>query len=134
VVTVYTDPIADMLTRIRNANTAMLPETTMPSSKVKEELARILREEGFIDSYKVEEAAVGKQLTVRLRYSKDRSRVLKGLRRISSPGHRVYAGSKEIPRVRGGIGVSIVSTADGVMTDREARRRKVGGEILCEVW
>jgi small subunit ribosomal protein S8 len=123
-----------MLTRIRNANTAMLPETAMPSSKIKEQLARILREEGFIDAYKVEDAPVGKTLTVRLRYGKDRSRVLKGIRRVSKPGRRVYSGSTRIARVRGGIGVAIVSTSDGVMTDREARRRKVGGEILCEVW
>lgn len=123
-----------MLTRIRNANTAMLPETKMPSSKLKEELARILREEGFIDGFKVDEASVGKRLTVRLRYGKDRARVLRGIRRVSKPGHRVYVGFTEIPRVRGGIGVSIVSTSDGIMTDREARRRKVGGEILCEVW
>ena len=131
---VITDPIADMLTRIRNANIALLPEASMPSSKLKEEVARILREEGFIDSFKVDDAAVGKQLTVRLRYGRDRGRVLKGLRRVSKPGRRVYAGSTELPRVRGGIGVAIVSTSDGVMTDREARRRKVGGEILCEVW
>lgn len=128
------DPIADMLTRIRNANLALHPETTMPSSKLKEEIARILSEEGYIDGYKVDDARVGKELTVRLRYGNDRQPVLGGLVRISKPGRRVYKGASDVPRVRGGIGVSIVSTSDGVMTDREARRRKVGGEVLCEVW
>jgi small subunit ribosomal protein S8 len=128
------DPIADMLTRIRNANLALHPETTMPSSKLKEEIARILSEEGYIDGYKVDDARVGKELTVRLRYGTDRQPVLGGLVRISKPGRRVYKSASSVPRVRGGIGVSIVSTSDGVMTDREARRRKVGGEVLCEVW
>ncbi|HZJ47863.1 MAG TPA: 30S ribosomal protein S8 [Acidimicrobiia bacterium] len=128
------DPIADMLTRIRNANLALHPETTMPSSKLKEEIARILSEEGYIDGYKVDDARVGKELTVRLRYGNDRQPILGGLVRISKPGRRVYKGASDVPRVRGGIGVSIVSTSDGVMTDREARRRKVGGEVLCEVW
>jgi small subunit ribosomal protein S8 len=130
----HTDPIADMLSRIRNANTALHPETRMPSSKLKEEIARILSEEGFIDSFAVADARVGKELTVRLRYSDDRSRVLQALQRVSTPGRRVYKSATDIPRVRGGIGVAIVSTSDGVMTDREARRRNVGGEILCEVW
>ena len=130
----YTDPIADMLSRIRNANTALHSETRMPSSKLKEEIAKILSEEGFIDSFAVADAPVGKELTVRLRYGDDRSRVLKNLQRVSKPGRRVYKGATDIARVRGGIGVAIVSTSDGVMTDREARRRKVGGEILCEVW
>ncbi len=128
------DPIADMLTRIRNANTALHPETTMPSSKLKEQVARILSEEGFIDGYKVEDARVGKELTVRLRYSKERQPILTGIKRISKPGLRVYSSSSDVPRVRGGIGISIVSTSDGVMTDREARKRNVGGEVLCEVW
>ncbi len=128
------DPIADMLTRIRNANTALHPETTMPSSKLKEQVARILSEEGFIDGYKVDDARVGKELTVRLRYGNDRQPILTGIKRISKPGLRVYSGASDVPRVRGGIGIAIVSTSDGVMTDREARRRNVGGEILCEVW
>ena len=128
------DPIADMLTRIRNANIALHPETTMPSSKLKEEIARILSEEGYIDGYKVDDARVGKKLTVKLRYGADRERVLGGIVRISKPGRRVYKGASDVRRVRGGLGVAIVSTSDGVMTDREARRRKVGGEILCEVW
>ena len=128
------DPIADMLTRIRNANMALHPETTMPSSKLKEQVARILSEEGFIDGYKVDDARVGKELTVRLRYGNDRQPILTGIKRISKPGLRVYSGASDVPRVRGGIGIAIVSTSDGVMTDREARRRNVGGEILCEVW
>ena len=133
-VTVYTDPIADMLTRIRNANTALHPEVSMPASKLKEEIAKILSAEGFVDSYKVEEARVGKSLTLRLRYGQERARVLQGVRRVSKPGNRVYKGAREIPRVRGGIGVAILSTSQGLLTDREARRRNVGGEVLCEVW
>lgn len=129
-----TDPIADMLTRIRNANTAFHPETAMPSSKIKEEIARVLSEEGFIDGWKTQDAEVGTELVVTLRYDSDRKRVLQGIQRISSPGRRVYAGASDIDRVRGGIGVSIMSTSSGVMTDREARRRNVGGEILCKVW
>jgi len=130
----YTDPIADMLTRIRNANMALHPEVSMPASKLKEEIARILASEGFVDSYKVEPARVGTQLTLRLRYGRDRSRVLHGVKRVSKPGNRVYRGAGAIPRVNGGIGVAIVSTSQGLLTDREARRRKVGGEVLCEVW
>ncbi len=130
----YTDPIADMLTRIRNANTALHPETSMPSSKLKEEIARILSEEGFIDSWKTREAPVGTELVVRLRYDDERRRVLQGLERVSKPGRRVYAGARDVERVRGGIGVSIISTSAGVMTDRDARRRNVGGEVICKVW
>ena len=130
----YTDPIADMLTRIRNANLALHPEVAMPASKLKEEIAKILSTEGFVDRYKVVDVRVGRRLTLRLRYGKDRSRVLQGVRRISKPGNRVYKGAKEMPRVRGGIGVAIVSTSQGLLTDREARRRNVGGEVLCEVW
>lgn len=130
----HSDPIADMLTRIRNANTALHPETTMPSSKLREEIARILSEEGFIDSYSTADAQVGSELTLKLRYDADRKRVLQGIQRVSKPGHRVYKGARDIDRVRGGIGVAIVSTSTGVMTDREARRRNVGGEVLCRVW
>jgi small subunit ribosomal protein S8 len=130
----YTDPISDMLTRIRNANTALHPETTMPSSKIKEEIARILSEEGFIDGWKTDDVSVGSELTVRLRYDGERKGVLQGIRRISKPGNRVYKGAQDINRIRGGIGVAIVSTSSGLMTDREARRRNVGGEVLCEVW
>lgn len=130
----YTDPIADMLTRIRNANTALHPETTMPSSKIKEEIARILSEEGYIDGWKTQPGDVGTELTVKLRYGTDRKRVLQGIQRVSKPGHRVYSGASDIARVRGGLGVAIVSTSVGVMTDRDARRRNVGGEVLCKVW
>jgi small subunit ribosomal protein S8 len=130
----HTDPIADMLTRIRNANQALHPYVSMPSSKAKEEIAKVLASEGYLDGYKVEDAKVGKELTITLRYQNDRDRVLNGLRRVSTPGRRVYKGAGELERVRGGIGVSIVSTSDGLLTDREARRRNVGGEVLCEVW
>ena len=130
----YTDPISDMLTRIRNANQALHPEAVMPSSKLKEQIAKILAEEGFVDGYDVADARVGKALTVQLRYQNGRGRVLKGIRRVSKPGHRVYKGATDIPRVAGGIGVSIVSTSEGLLTDREARRRNVGGEVLSEVW
>jgi small subunit ribosomal protein S8 len=123
-----------MLTRIRNANQALQPETAMPSSKLKVEVAKILASEGFVDSYTEEDAAVGRTLTVRLKYGDDRARVLRGLNRISKPGRRVYKGSTKLERVRGGLGVSIVSTSEGLLTDREARRRNLGGEVLCEVW
>ena len=106
----------------------------MPSSKLKEEVARILAEEGYIDGYTVADARVGKELAIRPRYNEDQVSALTGLIRVSKPGRRVYKGASDVPRVRGGIGVAIVSTSDGVMTDREARRRNVGGEILCEVW
>ncbi len=106
----------------------------MPSSKLKEEIARILSEEGFIDSWKIQDSTVGSELVVKLRYDEQRKRVLQGIQRISRPGHRVYKGAKDIDRTRGGIGVSILSTSTGVMTDREARQRNVGGEILCKVW
>ena len=131
---VYTDPIADMLTRIRNANQVLKPETSMPSSKLKVEVAKMLASEGFVDGYKDEEAPVGRTLTIRLKYSEDRTRVLQGLKRISKPGRRVYREATKIDRVRGGLGVSILSTSEGLLTDREARRRKLGGEVICEVW
>ena len=123
-----------MLTTIRNANTALHPETTMPTSKIKEEIARILSEEGYIDGWKTQPGDVYTELTVKLRYGSDRKRVLQGIQRVSKPGHRVYSGATDIGRVRGGLGVSIVSTSVGVMTDRDARRRNVGGEVLCKVW
>lgn len=129
-----TDPISDMLTRIRNANQALQPETSMPSSKLKVEVAKILAAEGFVDSYKDEDAAVGRKLTVRLKYGEDRERVLKGLQRVSRPGRRVYRGAGKLDRVKGGLGVAIVSTSEGLLTDREARKRRLGGEVMCEVW
>jgi len=130
----YTDPIADMLTRIRNANQALHPEASMPSSKMKEAIAKVLVAEGYADSYRVEDASVGKTLTVRLRYNDDRSRVLSAIKRVSKPGLRVYKASNEIRRIRGGLGISIVSTSEGLLTDRDARKRSIGGEVLCEVW
>jgi small subunit ribosomal protein S8 len=130
----YTDPIADMLTRIRNANSALHPEAAMPTSKVKEEIARILSEEGYIDGWKLQDASVGSELVVRLRYDSERQRVLQGIQRVSKPGRRVYSAARDIERVRGGLGVTIVSTSSGVMTDRDARQRNVGGEVLCRVW
>jgi small subunit ribosomal protein S8 len=129
-----TDPVSDMLTRIRNANTALHPTVAMPASKLKEEIAKILQAEGYIDSYGVTADGVHKSLELKLRYGRDRSRVIKGLRRVSSPGRRVYSGADDLPRVNGGLGVVVVSTSQGLLPDREARRRRLGGEILCEVW
>ena len=129
-----TDPIADMLTRIRNASAARHKELSLPSSKVKREIARILAEEGFIESFDTEPDGVQEKLTLRLKYVEGRTPVVTGLKRISKPGLRVYAKSTEIPRVLGGLGISVLSTSQGLMTDREARKRRVGGEILCYVW
>lgn len=129
-----TDPVADMLTRIRNANMALHPTVSMPSSKLKEEIAKILVTEGYVESLDVQADGVRRRLDLKLRYGKDRDRVIKGLRRVSSPGRRVYAGASELPRVNGGLGVAVISTSQGLLPDREARRRRLGGEILCEVW
>jgi small subunit ribosomal protein S8 len=131
-----TDPIADMLTRLRNANTAFHDEVVMPSSKLKEALAKILQREGYIVGYDVVDDASrpGRQLKITLKYTPDRKRTISGVRRISKPGLRVYSKATDVPRVLGGMGISILSTNQGLMTDREARRRRVGGEILCHVW
>jgi small subunit ribosomal protein S8 len=131
-----TDPIADMLTRIRNANVAFHDEVAMPSSKVKEALAGILKQEGYIESFAVEEQTdrPGKKLTITMKYTPDRRRTISGLKRVSKPGLRVYTKSADVPRVLGGMGVAILSTNQGLMTDREARQRRVGGEVLCHVW
>lgn len=132
-----TDPIADMLTRIRNANTAMHDEVSMPSSKQKEALAALLKKEGYIEDYEVAIAANGRPgsaLTVTMKYSPERARTISGLRRVSKPGLRVYSQARDVPRVLGGLGVAVVSTSQGLMTDREARKRNVGGEVLCFVW
>jgi small subunit ribosomal protein S8 len=131
-----TDPIADMLTRIRNANTAMHDEVRMPSSKQKVALAAILEKEGYITGFTVapSTAGPGDVLTISMKYSADRARTIAGLRRISTPGLRVYRKSDSVPRVLGGLGVAVLSTSQGLMTDREARQRKVGGEVLCYVW
>jgi small subunit ribosomal protein S8 len=133
-VTVVTDPIADMLTRIRNAVAVGHERVAMPSSKMKVNIARILVDEGFIDRYEVVENGHRKQLELVLRYAERRRPVIEGLKRVSRPGHRVYAGATELPRVQGGLGVAVVSTSQGLMPDREARKRRLGGEILCEVW
>ena len=131
-----TDPIADMLTRIRNANSAQFETVSMPGSKVKEALAGILEKEGFIAGYKVTAAAgrPGSTLEIEMKYAPDRTRTIGGIRRISKPGLRIYARAGNLPRVLGGIGVAIVSTSQGLMTDREARTRHLGGEVLCYVW
>jgi len=133
-VTVVTDPIADMLTRIRNAVAVGHERVAMPSSNVKVRIAQILVDEGFIDRYDVLEEGHRRRLELVLRYGDRRRPVIEGIKRISRPGHRVYRGSRELPRVQGGIGVAVVSTSQGLLPDREARRRHLGGEILCEVW
>ncbi len=131
-----TDPIADMLTRIRNANVAMHDEVSMPSSKRKLALAEVLRREGYIASYAETDNSPrpGTTLTIEMKYSTERDRVIRGLRRISKPGLRIYRKRDEIPRVQGGLGVAVVSTNRGLMSDREARKNRMGGEILCYVW
>jgi small subunit ribosomal protein S8 len=131
-----TDPIADMLTRIRNANVAFHDEVVMPSSKVKVALAKILVSEGYIEDFAVEDQTErpGTKLRIVMKYTSDRERTISGLRRVSKPGLRVYTKAADVPRVLGGMGIAILSTNQGLMTDREARRRKVGGEILCQVW
>lgn len=131
-----TDPIADMLTRIRNGNVAFHDEVIMPSSKVKEALAKILEREGYIEGFSVEDVSdrPGKKLTIAMKYTPDRERTISGLKRVSKPGLRVYTKSSDVPRVLGGMGIAILSTNQGLMTDREARQRRVGGEILCHVW
>jgi small subunit ribosomal protein S8 len=131
-----TDPIADMLTRIRNANVAFHDDVAMPSSKLKEAMAKILEREGYITGYDVaaDPKRPGKQLTIRMKYSTDRRRTISGLKRISRPGLRVYTKADGVPRVLGGMGIAILSTNQGLLTDREARERRVGGEVLCQVW
>jgi small subunit ribosomal protein S8 len=132
-----TDPIADMLTRLRNANQAYHDRVTMPYSKIKANIAEVLKAEGYIASWVVEEpveGAVGKVLAVELKYGPSRERSLAGIRRVSKPGLRVYAKAPELPRVLGGLGVAIISTSQGLLTDRQARKRNVGGEVLAWVW
>ena len=131
-----TDPVADMLTRIRNANKALHDRVEMPSSKLKEEIARILKEEGYVRDYRVEPAGElpYKVLVIELKYGRGRERVLTGLKRISKPGRRIYAGKDALPRVLGGMGTAILSTSRGVITSRTAEREGVGGEVICFVW
>jgi len=132
-----TDPIADMLTRLRNANQAYHDAVTMPYSKLKAGLAEILKQEGYITSFEVAEpaeGAVGRTLTITLKYGRNRERSIAGVRRISKPGLRVYAKSTGLPRVLGGLGVAIISTSGGLLTDRQAMKKGVGGEVLAYVW
>ena len=129
-----TDPIADMFTRIRNASRAKFKKVDMPSSKIKKEIARLLLENKFILNYKTIPNARQDILRVYLRYSSDEEPIIKALRRVSKPGLRIFKSVKEIPRIRNGLGVGIISTSQGVMSDREARRRNLGGEIIAEVW
>ena len=129
-----TDPIADFLTRIRNGLTADHDEVAMPASTFKAEVARILREQGYIEDFAVEPARVGRTLRVRLKYTEDRKPVISGMERLSKPGRRRYVGADEVPKVLGGMGTAIVSTSRGVMTGHDARRRRVGGELVARVW
>ena len=131
-----TDPVADMLTRIRNANKALHDRVELPSSKLKEEIARILKEEGYVRDYSVveKEGLPYKVLVVELKYGRGRERVLTGLKRISKPGRRIYAGKDRLPRVLGGMGTAILSTSRGVITSRTAQKEGIGGEVICFVW
>ncbi|MBI3695641.1 MAG: 30S ribosomal protein S8 [Acidobacteria bacterium] len=129
-----TDPIADMLTRVRNALAARHPKVDVPASKLKAEIARILKEEGYIVNFKVAEEEGKRTIKIYLKYSNDNQPVISKIERVSRPGRRVYVGQKEIPRVLGGMGINILTTPRGVMTGRNAHRERLGGEILCEVW
>ena len=129
-----TDPVADFLTRIRNAIMAAHEETVMPSSKLKVELARILTEQGYIEGYDVTPADPGETLSIRLKYTEARVSVISGLKRVSRPGRRTYVDARHIPKVQGGMGTTIISTSQGVMTGHDARRKGIGGELVAEVW
>lgn len=131
-----TDPISDMLTRIRNANVAMRDEVLMPSSKQKIALAEILKKEGYISDFAIGagETEAHKTLKIQMKYSDDRRRTIMGIKRVSTPGLRIYRRATDVPRVLGGLGVAVLSTSHGLMTDREARKRNVGGEVMCFVW
>jgi small subunit ribosomal protein S8 len=129
-----TDPIADMLTRIRNATMARHDRVEMPHSRLKEHVADVMKSEGYLDDVRISEGEDPRTLTIVLRYGRDRQSAIDGLRRVSTPGRRVYVRHDRIERVCSGMGISILSTSRGVMTDREARRQRVGGELLCEVW
>jgi len=131
---VMTDPVADLLTRLRNANQAQHESVSLPSSKLKTHIAEILEREGYIAGWKVADARVGKTLTLDLKYGPNRERSIVGIKRVSKPGLRVYAKSTEIPNVHGGLGVAILSTSSGLLTDREATKKGVGGEVLAYVW
>jgi len=130
----HTDPIADMLTRIRNANKAMHESATMPTSKMKEEIARLLKEEGYITDFRVEDGESFNTLTIQLKYGRNRDRVLTNLKRVSKPGRRVYARKDRLPRVLGGMGTAILSSSGGLITSKTAEERGVGGEDVCFIW
>lgn len=129
-----TDPVADMLTRLRNANSAHHDEVSMPNSKLKTHIAEILKNEGYIAGFEITDARVGKTLTLKLKFGPNRERSIAGIKRVSKPGLRVYAGSNELPTVLGGLGVAILSTSSGLLTDRQADKKGVGGEVLAYVW
>jgi small subunit ribosomal protein S8 len=129
-----TDPIADMLTRLRNGNAAYHEQIIMPSSKIKVEIAKVLKQEGYVSNYAVEDGEVGKVLRIDLKYGPNRERTISGVRRISKPGLRVYAKKEALPRVLGGLGIAIISTSTGLLTDRAAHRAGIGGEVLAYVW
>ena len=131
---VVTDPIADMLTRIRNANAMKYKEVSMPVSKVKTEIAKILKDEGFIEDYKVSKDGNFGKLVLTLKYTNKKERVITGLKRISKPGLRLYAKNNEVPKVLNGFGIAVVSTSRGIMTDKEARKQNLGGEIMAYIW
>ena len=131
---VVTDPIADMLTRIRNANAMRYKEVEVPASRIKLEIARILKEEGYISDVKIKKDKVQDVMVLNLKYGEKKERVITGLKRISKPGLRVYAKVEELPRVLNGLGIAIISTSKGIMTDKEARKESLGGEVLAYVW
>jgi small subunit ribosomal protein S8 len=131
---VMTDPIADMLTRLRNANMSFKDEVVLPASGVKERIAQILVREGYIEDVAVDGEGKDRHLTIHMKYGPNRQRTITGIKRISTPGRRVYAGREDIPRVLGGLGIAILSTSQGLLTDRQAAKRGVGGEVLAHVW
>jgi small subunit ribosomal protein S8 len=130
----HTDPVADMLARIKNANKALHDTTSMPSSRMKQEIARLLKEEGYIKDYRVDKGESFDTLVVELKFGKNRERIITDLKRISKPGRRVYARKDRLPRVLGGMGTAIMSTSDGLVTSRKAQERGVGGEVVCFIW
>ncbi|MGZ4385385.1 MAG: 30S ribosomal protein S8 [Gaiellaceae bacterium] len=129
-----TDPIADMLTRIRNANRALHEQVRMPTSRMKEEIARIMRDEGYIREFRIEKGESFDELVIELKFGRNRERVISGLRRVSRPGRRVYARKDRLPRVLGGMGTAILSTSTGLVTSRTAQEQGIGGEVVCFVW
>ena len=129
-----TDPIADMLTRIRNANSAGKLEVSLPSSKVLVEIARVICEEGYVESYEVEDTKPQKTLHITLKYGRKHARIIRGIKRISKCGLRIYSSAEDLPRVLGGLGTAVISTSKGMMCDRDARKLGVGGEVICYIW